>query len=286
MAPASSVMPPRPAATATRASAIGTSAATIVPNATTSTTSAASRPAASAPEVSVSALMNAASPPSSAVTPAARAGSIAAATAATRSWPSSVDGTSKTISAKPMRPSGDSVPAVNGSVTVATCSRSAIRATAASTAGRWLSSRSPSGAANTAIAVPPAASGKRSSSSSIACSLWLPGATKSSTKAPPAVPASAMTTATATAQAPIVTHGRRALASPMRRMKRCMRVLLRWSGPDDGAPAVAPLNGGAPGPARSPAAGRVGPPPRGGSWAAAGAWTPPVRRRPHPPGGG
>src|SRR5918995_1533668 len=72
--PASSAMPPTPAATATRASAIGTSAATTVPNATTSTTSAASRPAASAPEVSVSALMNAASPPSSAMTPASRAG--------------------------------------------------------------------------------------------------------------------------------------------------------------------------------------------------------------------
>jgi hypothetical protein len=82
--------------------------------------------------------------------------------AATGAGPSSVDGRSKAIWAKPMRPSGDTVPAVNGSATVATCSTSAIRATAASIAGRWPSSRSPSGAANTAMALPPAASGKRS----------------------------------------------------------------------------------------------------------------------------
>ena len=111
------------------------------------------------------------------------AGSIAAAIAASGSGPSSVDGRSKVISAKPMRPSGDTVPAVNGSATVATCSTPAIRATAASTVGRWRSSRSPSGAANTAMALPPAASGKRSSSSSIASSLWLPGATRSSANA-------------------------------------------------------------------------------------------------------
>ena len=133
---ASRVMPPTPTATATRVSAIGSSAATIVPKATTSTTRAASRPAASAPEVSVSALTKAASPPSSAATPASRAGAIASATAVTGDGPSSVDGRSKVISAKPMRPSGDTVPAVNGSATPVTCSTPAIRATAASTVGR------------------------------------------------------------------------------------------------------------------------------------------------------
>src|ERR687898_696073 len=175
MALASRAIQPRPTATATRVRAIGSSAATIVPKATTSTTRAASRPAASAPDVSVSALMNAASPPSSAATPAARAGAIASATAVSGAGPSSVAGRSKAISAKPTRPSGDTVPAANGSATVATCSTPAIRARAASTAGRWPSSRSPSGAANTARALPPAASGKRSSSSTIASSLWPPG---------------------------------------------------------------------------------------------------------------
>src|SRR6266496_3005982 len=131
IAPASSAMPLTPAATATRASAIGTSAATTVPNATTSTTSAARRPAASAPEVSASALTNAASPPSSAVTPASRPGSSAPTTAAIGWGPSCVDGRSNPISAKPMRPSGDTVPAVNGPATRVTWSRSAMRATVA-----------------------------------------------------------------------------------------------------------------------------------------------------------
>ena len=234
MALASRAIPPRPTATATRVSAIGTSAARIVPKATTSTTRAASRPAASAPDVSVSALMNAASPPSSAAMPASRAGAIASATAVSGAGPSSVAGRSKTISAKPTRPSGDTVPAANGSATVATCSTPAIRARAASTAGRWPSSRSPSGAANTARALPPAASGKRSSSSTIASSLWLPGATRSSVNEPPALPASPRTTAAATAHIPMVAHGLRALASPMRRVMRCMTVLLRWSGSDGG----------------------------------------------------
>src|SRR5918994_946934 len=209
MALASRAIQPRPTATATRVSAIGSSAATIVPKATTSTTRAASRPAASAPDVSVSALMNAASPPSSAATPAARAGAIASATAVSGAGPSSVAGRSKAISAKPTRPSGDTVPAANGSATVATCSTPAIRAGAASTAGRWPSSRSPAGAANTARALPPAASGKRSTSSAIASSLWLPGATRSSVNEPPAVPASPRTMAAATAHIPMVARGRR-----------------------------------------------------------------------------
>jgi hypothetical protein len=133
---ASSVMPLRPTATATRVRAIGTRAATSVPNATTSTTSAASRPAASVPDVSPGALMNAASPPTSAAMPLSRAGASASATAAGGSGPSSVDGRSKVIWAKPMRPSGDTVPAVNGSTTVVTCSTAVMRAIAASTAGR------------------------------------------------------------------------------------------------------------------------------------------------------
>jgi hypothetical protein len=136
IAPASSVMLPRPVATAIRVSAIGTSAARIVPNATTSTTSVASRPVASAPDVSASALMNAASPPTSAARPACRAGPSAPAIAASGSGPSSMEGRSKAIAAEPIRPSGDTVPAVNGSATLATCSTSPIRATAASTAGR------------------------------------------------------------------------------------------------------------------------------------------------------
>src|SRR5215207_487830 len=170
MALASRAIPPRPTATATRVSAIGSSAATIVPKATTSTTRAASRPAASAPDVSVSALMKAASPPSSAATPAARAGAIASATAVSGAGPSSVAGRSKAISAKPTRPSGDTVP----------------------------------------------------------------GATGSSVNDPPAVPASPRTMAAATAHIPMVAHGLRALASPMRRVTRCMTVLLRWSGSDGG----------------------------------------------------
>src|SRR6266496_4138833 len=105
IAPASSAMPLTPAATATRASAIGTSAATTV--------------------------TNAASPPSSAVTPASRPGSSAPTTAAIGWGPSCVDGRSNPISAKPMRPSGDTVPAVNGPATRVTWSRSAMRATVA-----------------------------------------------------------------------------------------------------------------------------------------------------------
>jgi hypothetical protein len=67
--------------------------------------------------------------------------------------------------------------------------------------------------------------------------------------------------AAVTAQTPIVSHGRRALASPMRRRLRCMTVLLPVRcgrrvrrGGARGSPCV-------PGPARSPAGGRVGPPP-------------------------
>lgn len=105
---------------------------------------------------------------------------------------------------------------------MATCSTSAMRSTAASTAGRWRSIRSPSGTAKTATALPPDASGKRSSSSSIAFSLWLPGATRSSTNEPPIRPASGSTSARAATQAAMVTHGRRALASPIRRVSRFM----------------------------------------------------------------
>src|SRR4029453_15627100 len=118
------------------------------------------------------------------------------------------------------------------------------------------------------MALPPAASGNRSSSSTIAASLRLPGATKSSANPPPAVPARPMATAAATAQAPIVAHGLRALASPIRRVTRCMRCSLRRYGRADGyalggavAPTLAaPLSGVARREAgwRSPAGGVVG----------------------------
>jgi hypothetical protein len=52
------------------------------------------------------------------------------------SGPSSVEGRSKVIRATPMRPSGDTVPAVNGSATVVTRSTAVMRAIAASMAGR------------------------------------------------------------------------------------------------------------------------------------------------------
>ena len=93
---------------------------------------------------------------------------------------------------------------------------------ASSTSAREPVTWSPSGAANTATALPPAAAGNRSSSSCIACALSLFGAVKSSRKAPPNEAVSATTTATSTPQAPIVVQGLRALVSPMRRMKRFM----------------------------------------------------------------
>jgi hypothetical protein len=93
--------------------------------------------------------------------------------------------------------------------------------------------------------------------------------------------------AAATAHAPMVTHGLRALASPMRRMTRCITVLLSVSGSDGGgAGGGAVVQRWAPAPARSPVRGRVGPPPRGGLCGAVGRWIPPVGRSPTPPGGG
>jgi hypothetical protein len=56
----------------------------------------------------------------------------------------------------------------------------------------------------------------------MARSLWLPGATRSSTNAPPTVPASINTAAATTAQATRVGHGLLALAAPTRRVNRFM----------------------------------------------------------------
>ena len=253
-------MPPRPAATATSASAIGTRAATTVPNATTSTTSAASRPTASVPEVSVSALMNTASPPSSAVTPAARAGSIASASAASgcrtevgrrqverdlgeADAPVGRDGAGRerighrgdVLDLGDPRQRGlDGRPVVAEPFPLDGGEH-----------GHGAAARRLRGSAPRAVPSPR--------------SLWLPGATKSSTSAPPTVPASAITTAATTAQAAIVTHGLLALASPMRRMNRFM-VACSFVGPlpSGAAPAVVqpvPLCGSAP--VLSPAAGGV-----------------------------
>ena len=119
-----------------------------------------------------------------------------------------------------MRPSAETRPAANGSLTLATCSMPATLARADSTPARKLVSCSPAGAANTATAVPPAAAGNRSSRSVIAWALSLFGAVKSSRNAPPKLPARATTTAAITVQAPIVVHGLRALVSPMRWMTR------------------------------------------------------------------
>ena len=115
--PASSTMPPSPTPTATSASTIGTRAATTVPKATRRTTSAARRPTASAGEDFFSALRNAASPPNSACRPPARAGSRASPTSAAVARPNSVDGTSSAISAKAIRPSAETRPVSNGSLT-------------------------------------------------------------------------------------------------------------------------------------------------------------------------
>src|SRR4051812_19509011 len=134
--------------------------------------------------------------------------------------PSSVDGTSSVMSAKPVRPSAEICPLVKGSLTDVTCCRAATFATAAATAVRCEVSRCPSGAANTATALPPAAAGKRSSNSCAPFALSLFGAVKSSRNAPPNEAVRAMTTAARTAHAPIVRHGRRALTSPRRRTYR------------------------------------------------------------------
>ncbi len=271
--PASSTMPPRPRPTATSASAIGTRAATTVPKATRRTTSAATRPTASALEDFFSALRNAASPPNSASSPSARAGSRASPSAAAVSRPNSVDGTSRVISAYAIRPSGDTRSVRNGSLTVSTCLIVATCESADATPGRKSVTCWPSGAANTTTAVPPATAGNRSSSSFIASALSLPGALKSSVNAPPRAPERATTSAARTAHAPIVVQGLRALATPMRRMKRfmvCSRFevwwvieaglgwLGCWAGP---APPGRPRP--AAGPGRGPsAAGRAAPPGR------------------------
>ena len=217
MTAASRVIPPRPAATAVSARAIGTNAATTVPNAMTRMTRAATNPMASAPDVSVSALMKIASPPSSAARSALRAGPTAASRAASGAGPRSTDGVSKVMVANPIRPSSDTVLSTNGSETATTWSTARIRRRASAITSRWANSGWPSSAANTAMALPPAASGKRSASSWLARSLWLPGAVMSSTNAPPIDPAVARTTMIPISQAAMVTHGRRALASPMRR---------------------------------------------------------------------
>jgi hypothetical protein len=91
----------------------------------------------------------------------------------------------------------------------------------------------------------------------------------------------------ATAHAPIVAQGLRALAAPIRRMRRCMTVLLRWSGWDGGRAGSGAVShrarrerrGRPPadGQALRREAGRARPPARA---------VPPMRRSPHPPGGG
>ena len=166
-APASSATLLIPTATPTSARTIGTSAATRVPKTTTRMTSATSTPNPSLPD-DFSPLSIAASPPSSAVSPSARAGSRASTIAAAAGRPSSVDGTSRVISAYATRPSSDTRFVAKGSDTVETCSTAATRESADSTPARKLVNCAPSGAANTATAVPPAACGKRSSSSFVA----------------------------------------------------------------------------------------------------------------------
>ncbi len=136
---ASSVMAPMPAPTATIARPIGTMAATMVPN-TTSRTSSATRSPIPAWPVSSSALRNTASPPSSTCSPGTSTPETAFESTVNAGLPSSRCGASRVISAYPIRPSAEIVPAANGSLTDATWSRVATSVRTASTSARWLSS--------------------------------------------------------------------------------------------------------------------------------------------------
>ena len=147
------------------------------------------------------------------------------------SRPNSVDGTSRVISANPIRPSAETRSgrervAHGGDVLDVGDLRQ--RRLDGRPEARPAARRRGRRTRRLRCRRPPA--GKRSSSSSIASALSLPGALKSSANAPPRAPESATTSAARTAHAPIVLHGLRALASPMRRMKRFMLRLAAGGG--------------------------------------------------------
>ena len=185
IAPASSVMPPMPAPTATRERAMGRTAATSVPNTTSRTTRATSRPTAMWLLLSSGALRKTASPPSSTRRPSAPIPETSSDRTPKAGLPISRSGTSRVSTAYPIRPSSETVPAPKGSVTVATWSSAATSSRTSATSPRWSARVVPSVASSTTRAWPLAASGKASSSSCRARSLWLPSAEKSSAKLPP-----------------------------------------------------------------------------------------------------
>ena len=90
--------------------------------------------------------------------------------------------------------------------------------------GAVLSSVSPSSAAKTTMAVALAASGKFSSSRSMARALWLPGAEKSSVKVPPAAPARKNMAPMTRTQEAMVRQGCLALVMAMLRVNLSMVV--------------------------------------------------------------
>ena len=215
-----------PAPTATTARPIGTTAATSVPKTTTRTRSATSSPMPTWP-VSSSALRNTASPPSSTSSPGTSTPDTASESTVNAGLPSSRCGASRVASANPIRPSGETVSAANGSLTDATWSRVATSASTASTSARWLSSVWPSSAAKTTRTLPWAASGKPSSSRSRARALWLSGALNSSAKVPPPAAASRKTVPITRTQPAMVRQGCRALVIAMPRVNLSMIVPLR-----------------------------------------------------------
>ena len=90
--------------------------------------------------VSSSALRNTASPPSSTCSPGTSTPDTAFESTVNAGLPISRCGASRVISAYPIRPSSETVPAANGSLTDATWSKVATSVSTASTSVRWLSS--------------------------------------------------------------------------------------------------------------------------------------------------
>ena len=97
--PASRVMPPMPAPTATIERPIGMTAATTVPNTTSRTRSATRRPMPMWPEVSSSAFRNTASPPSSTRRPDTSVPETASESTVKAGLPISRSGTSRVSTA-------------------------------------------------------------------------------------------------------------------------------------------------------------------------------------------
>ena len=175
---------------------------------------------------SSAALRKTASPPSSTRTPSASVPETASDSTANAGLPISRSGTSRVSTAYPIRPSGETVPAANGSATDSTCSRPATSPSTAAISARW-SVRVPASASSTTSAWPFAASGKLSPSSCSARSLWLPLAEKSSVKVPPPLTARNVTPTRTRSHVVSVRQGCRALAMATARVNLFMVVPFR-----------------------------------------------------------